>query len=294
MVLIPGEGLGAWAWFRQVPAIKRLAQIVVFDPRGVGESHSHEAHPEAGVETMARDVVGLMQSLGLAKATVVGADVGGFVALQLALERPEMVDRLVLLSTAATGREDVFLSEEARRLRAETAGMSLVDRFRHDLGLQVAPGFTGRNPGLLDGLVDNYRKQPPDAEALNRQRERVEGWDVRGELSRVKAPVLVVGGSGDRYQEKSSLEYLGTAIGEARLEWVANAGHIPHLERPDIVNRLVMSFAQEEDFPAAAAERWRTFADGSRPVAEEDWDAEAAPAQQLVPLPKVLERRKSE
>ena len=301
VLLIPDEGMGAWSWFRQVPPMKRLARVVVFDPRGIGESHAHQTVADYDIATMAHDAVGLLQTLDFGRTTIVGVGLGGFVALQLALERPELVARLVLISTALSGDPETFLSEDARRLRAETAELSPADRYRHEIGLQVAPGFTERNPGLLDTLVENRRQLPVSDDVLLAQRDAAARWTAGDGLSGLGLPVLVIVGQEDRFQQPGTVDALAAALPNARFERVARCGHLPYVERPEVVNHLIMSFVQEEEHPAAAAPRWRTAEDGRRLAPDDDWELkdgksdfpapkDNAPAPRLVPLPKVIKR----
>lgn len=237
LLLIPGEGFGAWAWFRQVPAIKRLAQVVVFDPRCSGQDYS--------VETLAHDCVGLLQTLSIPKAAVCGLDTGGFVAMQLAFDRPELVSRLILAATAPSGD---FLSEEARRLRTEIAGLDPEIQFRHELGLMVAPGFTSRNPGLLDTIVEMRRKNPVDVTAGRALREAFMAWSLPGAIT---VPTLALAGQDDRYQRAETLDRLPAT----RLERISQSGHLPNIERPEAFNRLLMNFVFEELYPSGGARR---------------------------------------
>ena len=93
LLLIGGLGFGRWAWFRQVPAFSRHFKTIAFDVRG-------ERNLKGGVADLVSDVVTLLEHLRVKKAHVLGTSLGGFVAQELALERPDLVDRLVLVCTS--------------------------------------------------------------------------------------------------------------------------------------------------------------------------------------------------
>src|SRR3712207_2560316 len=97
LVLINGLGFGRWGFFKQVPTLSRHFATITFDVRG-------ERDPEDGVEGLAGDVVDLLDHLEVNRAHVLGTSLGGFVAQQLALSRPDLVARLVLVSTGHGGR----------------------------------------------------------------------------------------------------------------------------------------------------------------------------------------------
>src|SRR5918999_583253 len=106
LLLISGLGFGRWGWFKQVPAFSRHFRTITFDVRG-------ERTLENGVHDLVSDVVSLLDHLGVKKAHVLGASLGGFVGQELALLRPDLVDRLVLVCTSYGGR-----GQESMSLRA--------------------------------------------------------------------------------------------------------------------------------------------------------------------------------
>jgi pimeloyl-ACP methyl ester carboxylesterase len=97
LLLIGGLGFGRWCWFKQVPALSRYFHTITFDIRGE-QSLSH------GVADLTAEVVALLEHLGVEKTHILGTSLGGFVAQELALERPDLVDRLVLICTSYGGR----------------------------------------------------------------------------------------------------------------------------------------------------------------------------------------------
>ena len=89
LLLIGGLGFGRWCWFKQVPALSRHFRIITFDIRRTQNLAN-------GVADLSAKVAMLLEHLGLKKTHVLGTSLGGFVAQKLALERPDLVDRLVL------------------------------------------------------------------------------------------------------------------------------------------------------------------------------------------------------
>ncbi len=82
LLLINGLGFGRWGWFKQIPAFSRHFQTITFDIRG-------ERGLRNGVADLTGEVVALLDHLGVGKTHVLGTSLGGFVAQELALARPE-------------------------------------------------------------------------------------------------------------------------------------------------------------------------------------------------------------
>lgn len=94
LVLINGLGFGRWRFFKQIPAFSRHFRTITFDMWG-------ERDLSDGVTDLATDVEALLEHLGLRSAHVLGTSLGGFVAQELAVRRPELVERLVLVCTSS-------------------------------------------------------------------------------------------------------------------------------------------------------------------------------------------------
>ena len=105
VVMIGGLGADTTLWSKQVPAFSERFRVVVFDNRGSGQSDKPDK--PYSIPMFAADTVGLMQALGIERAHVVGASLGGLVAQELVLTHPEMVDRLVLVCTTSNGPRSV-------------------------------------------------------------------------------------------------------------------------------------------------------------------------------------------
>lgn len=98
LILLPGWPETWWEWHKIMPELARTHQVVAVDIRGMGSSEK----PASGYDkkTMAADIAELIRTLGQGKATVVGHDIGSMVAYALAANRPELVEKLVLLDVA--------------------------------------------------------------------------------------------------------------------------------------------------------------------------------------------------
>ena len=99
LVFIAGLGFDLSEFSEITGWLSQKCQVLAFDNRGAGRTDKPDI--PYSIEMMANDTVGLMQSVGIRQANILGISMGGRIALALALAHPELVKRLVLVSTSA-------------------------------------------------------------------------------------------------------------------------------------------------------------------------------------------------
>jgi 3-oxoadipate enol-lactonase len=114
VVFIGGLGVDLTVFAPFTDLLARSFRVITFDNRGAGRTDKPDV--PYSIPMMAEDTVGLMDALGIARAHVVGVSMGGRIAIELAAEHPARIDRLVLISTAATGTGRLRASLPARIL----------------------------------------------------------------------------------------------------------------------------------------------------------------------------------
>ena len=211
--------------------------VVAPDLRGFGQR-------PMGTEPFAhaRDVEALLDG----PAAVVGASLGGRVALELAVLRPDLVDRLVLIAPGFPG----WAWSDATR-----AGWSAEEEAFERGDLEAAAEASLRQ------WIDGPRRKPEDVDPTLRSsvREMIlrsyelqsgdepEEQDVleppiNERLGDVLCPTLVIVGDEDIADMQGIAAHLASSIAGARLETIAGASHLPSLERPDEVNAILVPF----------------------------------------------------
>src|SRR5512138_2197033 len=136
LVLISGIGYSLWQWHKMVPFLERHFQAITFDNRGIGQSDK-PAGPYSA-QMLAADTAGLLDTLGIEKAIVMGHSMGGFIAQALALDFPARVDKLILCSTNFGGPRHVPVTPEAMKVLTDTSSDPLT-RFTNGLVVSTAP-----------------------------------------------------------------------------------------------------------------------------------------------------------
>ena len=115
LVLCHGLGGNHAIWWRQIEAFAAEHQVITWDMRGFGNSTLHSG--EVGPQAARRDLLALLDHLGLDRVTVLGQSLGGYVALGFALEHPDRIETLVL-STTLAGADPTYVA----RLRTAEPG----------------------------------------------------------------------------------------------------------------------------------------------------------------------------
>jgi pimeloyl-ACP methyl ester carboxylesterase len=246
LLLIAGLGYSSWVWRWMVPGLAERLQVIVFDNRGVGQSDIPPGPYTAGM--LAEDAAGLLQALGIEQAAVLGHSMGGYVAQQLALSRPELVSHLILASTNFGGPNSVPPSPEALAILTDISG-DAVTRFRRGLAVSVAPGFAQRRPELIEEWLQWRTDNPVQPEGYQAQLavglslfDEANAFEQR--LSQIEAPALVLFGAHDQVIPAANAELLANRLPNSTTHIIANAGHFFPIEAPEEAVRVVVEFVE--------------------------------------------------
>ena len=207
LVLIGGLGADLTMLDALTIELAEHHQVLTFDNRGAGRSDQPD-QPYT-IALMADDTVGLMDALDLPRADVMGFSMGGRIALELALARPDRVRRLVLVSTSARGRGRITMSAPMRVL------------------------------WLLRWMPPLRKNYPQSKAAHRRQRQATLTYDASDRLTSLTVPTLILHGRRDRTVPLALARELAAQIPGARLG-LFRGGHMFFLfgQRRDAVRRV--------------------------------------------------------
>lgn len=171
---------------------------------------------------------------GISSAMVVGLSMGGYVALELWRQQPDLVAGLVLANTRGDA-DDAAARERraqlAQRLRTEGSTF-LVEA--------PPPLLSGNAHPALHRLVRNIIAAQPADSIAGAALGMAARADSMPDLERIAVPTLVISSSGDTLIPPAVTQPLAEAIPGARYELIANAGHLSNLEAPPAFNALLM------------------------------------------------------
>ena len=241
VVLIHGYPFNRSLWNEQIEALSTRHRVIAPDLRGFGES---EAAPgTATMNVMAQDVALLLNHLGIARATIAGLSMGGYVALALYKQLPSRVSALVLADTRA--QADTEEGKQTRAQQAEKAineGMAgIADAMLPKL---LTPETVSKHPEVVKRVRDMMLKTKPEgaAAALRGMAERDDQTEL---LAKIAVPALILVGAEDAITPVPDSEKMHGAIPGSRLVVIENAGHVSNIERAEQFNDALLSFLKE-------------------------------------------------
>jgi 3-oxoadipate enol-lactonase len=234
LLLIQGLGYARWGWDPIVGPLAASYQVITFDNRGIGDSDVPPGPYDT--TTMAADAVAVLDAVGVERAHVMGASLGGMIAQLVALEHPARVDRLVLACTTPGGAEAYPLPEATTRLLQEAADLPPEEAIRRFTANALA------TPDPVEGIVARRLSRPQDPFAWSWQAAASQGHDAYARLGEITAPTLVVHGTADRVVDARNAPLLADRIPDARLELLPDLGHLFFWDDPDRTVALVRDF----------------------------------------------------
>jgi 3-oxoadipate enol-lactonase len=240
VLLIMGFGGDHLAWAMQMADFAARHRVIAFDNRGVGQSDA----PDAPYTTrmMADDALGLMDALGVDSAHVLGVSMGGMIAQELVLARPDRVRSLHLACTF--GRPDPYMLALNSAWREMRIGLGREPTLR-TLGLWLfSPTTYAERPELIEALLQNSLANPYPQSLIGflRQGEAVAAHDALERLGAIRCPTLVSVAEDDILVPPRFAREIVARIPGAELRTIPAAGHGYFLERPDLFNELSLEF----------------------------------------------------
>ena len=243
LLLIHGLGYARWGWEPVLPGLAELFDVISFDNRGIGES---DAPPGPyTVAEMAADAVQVLDEAGVERAHVVGTSLGGMIALELALSRPERLDRLVLACTTPGGPGAHPMPKKTAALIALAATLEPPIALRRFVENALAPATADARPELVDEIVAHRLETPQDPVAWIAQASAGAAFDRLADLGGIEAPTLVQTGTEDVVVDPRNSRLLAERLPDARLEPFDGGGHLFFWEQPDAFVSSVTRFLED-------------------------------------------------
>lgn len=242
---------GSWSnWLEQLPVFAASHRVIALDLPGFG--HSPLPAEPISISGYARTLDALLDELEVGAAAVVGNSMGGFVAAELAINFPQRVERVVLVSAAGLSTYNHPRATRAlpRLRRAEYvlaayAGWAAAhsDAVARRPGLRNATlGLVARHPSRLPAALAAELIRGAGKPGFIQALQALLDYDFRHRLGEIACPALIIWGDSDRVITVRDADLFAELIPGSRKVVYEDTGHVAMLERPAEFNSLLAEF----------------------------------------------------
>jgi pimeloyl-ACP methyl ester carboxylesterase len=247
VVLLHAFPLDKRLWDDVVDAVADAGwDVVVPDLRGFGESAYGDDGPddEPTLSWMARDVLGILDRIGVNSAVVVGLSLGGYVAMELVRQDASRIAGIALIDTKASADTD-----EARANRLRVADQVLEAGSTAALARAMLPGLLGATthadrPEVV-ARVRGWIEEADPAGVAWAQRAMAARPESFADLASLNVPALVLWGDEDALAPRAEQELMVEALRDARAVEIPGSGHLSAVEDPGAVVAALVPFLED-------------------------------------------------
>lgn len=236
LVLLNSIGTDMDLWDRTLPLLRQSHRLFRVDTRGHGASDA--AGGDYAMAGLADDIFGAMDAAGIAVAAVAGVSLGGMIAMEMALARPDRVVALALICTSAT-MDKVAWSDRVAKVRGE--GMGAIAELA--MGRFLSPEFIAAEPAVAQTI----RRQLVSMAASGYAgcAAAIRDMDLASRLGQIRCPTLVATGERDTSTPiEGHGEYILAQIPGAR-HAALPAAHLAPLEAPQLLAETMLEFLKD-------------------------------------------------
>jgi len=238
VVLLHGFASNLEIWGTVEPALADSTRVLSLDLKGFGQSSRYPG--DYSRQAQQDLVLALMDELGIERASLVAHSMGSAVALGLAAQVPDRIERVALLGAWVFEEQVPWSFRDARQPGLGEGIFGIW--FEEHLDLRMRYGFYDPDTHVTEAVLDHARAglRRPGARAA--ALATVRGLDLVGleaELAAVHAPVRLIHGADDPVARLAFAERLAARLADTELFVVAECGHFPMLEAPERTAHLV-------------------------------------------------------
>jgi pimeloyl-ACP methyl ester carboxylesterase len=243
LVMIQGLSENVCWW--DSPLIKELSKnfkTILLDNRGVGRSDNPDG--EISIELMAKDTLDLMDVIKIKRAFIIGHSMGGKTAMEIALNYPERVEKLILYSANCGGPHSIGpIRERTIQLleifSEQTHTRELVEEVMFHIYTEE---FITQNPEFMKKKVDDIFIFLTTPYTFGHQIMASSQYDSYDKLKDISSPTLIIHGKKDIITPPENAEILANIIPGARLIYFKNNAHMIHTQEPEKFIKVVLDF----------------------------------------------------
>ncbi len=244
VILLHGTGGEGARWMPTIRALAPEFRVIALDQIGFGQSDKPLTTYHNGV--FAGFLARFMKAIGVPKASLVGQSMGAQVALSLAVQNPQSVDRLVLVnggsfrsgSATSNAAPPDWHARQIANAGTLSESREYLEKLYYDHSL-ITDELVERN------LILRLRSAHT-IESMQLASDRGLGGLTEEQVRGIKAPTLLVWGANDKLSPPANADKLNAVIQDSRKVLIDKAGHYPFLEHPDKFNQVVLQFLKSQ------------------------------------------------
>ncbi len=239
VILSAGLGGSGHFWSPQMEVLTERFRVILYDHRGTGRS-DRSLKPGHSVAAMAQDIVTVLDATGTEKAHLIGHAAGGNAGLQLALDAPERLDRLVVVNGWSRPDPHVARCFAARTRLLEAFGPAAY--VEAQALFLYPPDWISENDAMLKESDAHHVEGFPRPDVMLARIGALLAFDIDDRLSEIPHPVLVSASADDMLVPPLLSRRLAEGLPDARLEVVPWGGHAFTAKVPDVFNAQLIAF----------------------------------------------------
>ena len=243
LLLSAGLGGSGSYWAPNLAALGERYRVILYDHRGTGRSDRALPDPVT-VETMADDMIALMDGLGIDNAHVMGHAAGGIAGLSLALRAPYRLRKLIIVNGWAKADPQFLRCFETRLALLRNSGPLA---YIHAQPIFLYPAeWISENSVRLDAEEAGHLDHFPGIEAMEKRIAALSSFDIEDRLGDIAVPTLAIAAMDDMLVPWTCSVRLSEGIAGATLVTMPWGAHSCNVTVPDIFNRNVLAWLGDD------------------------------------------------
>ncbi|MFH1653768.1 MAG: alpha/beta hydrolase [Pseudomonadota bacterium] len=235
LLLINGLGGDTRGWAPLIEHLKNKFHVISYDMRCAGQSDKPKE--QITIHQLAEEALALIQHLGLKRVHVLAHSMGGMIAMDLALNHPDLIDKLFLISTAPSLNRPYAVSEKILTLfhRIDVSPELLAEVYETVFGTNFKKKIS----------IDDYIKarmkdtNPQPTQAYLNQLRATELFDIYDSVAKIFQPACIVVGDQDKIIPPQNSKWLSEKIPNSKLLVLKGIGHMLPIEATDELSKIV-------------------------------------------------------
>lgn len=240
LILVHGLNGDLTGWALVMPKLSQHYRTIALDVRGHGET-SKPDQPYS-IQGFSEDLYDFMNQLKISKAQLLGLSMGGAIVQQFALNHPERIRSLVLVSTFSHFDEKTHQTFVHLRQTLRQEGYPAY--YDEVVKLAFTPQFIAANPGPIAELKEK-RVRSNSPVAIGRATDACMAFNLKHQITKISLPTLIVSGREDIFTPVHLAEHIHRSIPGSEWKVLEGGGHILPIEKASQLAQVVLEFLEK-------------------------------------------------